>query len=78
MKKYIYIACIITSNFTAGETLVFDKIIHNDSIASHCIKDKAIISGSFDGTIKETTDYSSKVVGKHKTGSERLFVLMVI
>lgn len=66
MKKYIYIACIITSNFTAGETLVFDKIIHNDSIASHCIKDKAIISGSFDGTIKETTDYSSKVVGKHK------------
>lgn len=76
MNKYIYIAClIITSNLSASEILVFDKLIHDGSIASHCIKNDAIISGSFDGTIKETVGASTKVIGQHKDWVQKIICI---
>lgn len=66
MNKYIILLTIISLKLTAGEALIYEKKIHADSIDSLCLMKNDIISASFDGNIKKTTDTVSKTVGKHK------------
>lgn len=66
MNKYIYILVIIPLISVADETIIYEEQVHTDSVDSLCIKDKAIISASFDRDIKKTVGNKSKVIGKHK------------
>lgn len=67
MNKLFYIILIIIPlKLVAEEAVIYEKKIHVDSVDSLCVSDKAIVSASFDGSIKKTIDNKSKDIGKHK------------
>lgn len=67
MNKYIYIIlAIIPLKLIAVEGVIYEKKIHTDSVDSLCLSANAIISGSFDGSIKSTKANESTIIGMHK------------
>lgn len=67
MNKYIYIIlAIIPLKLIAVEGVIYEKKIHADSVDSLCLSANAIISGSFDGSIKSTKANESTIIGMHK------------
>ena len=73
MNKNIYfILIILPLNLLASETILSENKIHADNVDSLCLKNKAIISASFDGSIKKTISNKSEIIGRHKDWVRKL------
>lgn len=65
MNKFILLLIILPLKLLASEVITEGREIHADRVDSICLMQGNIISASFDGLIKSSTDKASRVVGRH-------------